>query len=262
MATGTTVIRGLRGSRLWLGRLRVVVAMPVILGRTLTVPVAVLLVLFVCHLFPFCAAGRRHCVLWFRLRRLRSFLDMSAFVQNHRRSRGDSAGMAELAPSEAELAELRRQMLAHAYTRVPPSDAEDVTQDALLRLVGDRRPTTEKLRTRGFRKLKDVHAERFRRRQNQFEADAEPLEEVAAEIAPQEAMINLIALEEQIAAEAGIEVLQYAKAKAAGLTNKELAADSGWDPNRVEAARKQLSRKSEAIARAIEGSEPLDRREA
>jgi len=75
-------------------------------------------------------------------------------------------------------------------------------------------------------------------------------------------MISIIALEEQIAAEAGIEVLQYAKSKAAGLTNKELAADSGWDPNRVEAARKQLSRKSEAIARAIEDSEPLDRREA
>jgi len=48
------VIGRLRGPRLWLGRLRVImaiVAMIVILRRTLAVPVAVLLVLFVWHFF-------------------------------------------------------------------------------------------------------------------------------------------------------------------------------------------------------------------
>jgi DNA-directed RNA polymerase specialized sigma24 family protein len=140
---------------------------------------------------------------------------------------------------------------------LPQADAEDVTQQALLRLVTHRRPSTISLRTRAHRKLKDVRAELFRDNQRKFDVAARPLPEAVEQADPDgEAIAGLIALEQQVHAVVGEDILIYARAKAKGLTNAEVAAELGWSAQQVEAARKQLSRKTASIAKLIEESTP------
>lgn len=165
--------------------------------------------------------------------------------------------MSSPAPSEEELEALRRRMVASAARHLPHADAEDATQQALLRVVSDRRPSAVPLRTRAHRKLKDVRAELFRDNQRKFEVAARPLPEADWQEDPNgEAIADLIALEQQVRGIAGEEVLAYALAKAKGLTNAEVAAELGWSSQQVEAARKQLSRKSAPLAKLIEESAP------
>jgi DNA-directed RNA polymerase specialized sigma24 family protein len=184
-------------------------------------------------------------------------LDMSTNVQNCLFLRGVPTEMSTPAPSEEELKELRRRMVTSAARYLPRADAEDVTQQALLRLVTDRRPSSVPLRTRAHRKLKDVRAELFRDNQRKFDVAARPLPEAVEQEDPEgQAIAGLIALEQEIRAVAGEEILIYARAKAKGLTNAEVAAELGWSPQQVEAARKQLSRKTAPLAKLIEESAP------
>jgi DNA-directed RNA polymerase specialized sigma24 family protein len=165
--------------------------------------------------------------------------------------------MSSPAPSEEELRELRRRMLASANRHLNFPDAEDATQEALLRVVKDRRPSAVPLSQRAFRKLKDTRAELFRSKQHKFDVAAAPLSEAEeADVDEAENIAGLLALEQQVIEIGGRDVLTYAMAKAEGLTNAEMVNELGWSPQRVDAARKKLSRKSPALANLMKQSRP------
>jgi DNA-directed RNA polymerase specialized sigma24 family protein len=162
------------------------------------------------------------------------------------------------APSNDELAKLRRQLVAKATRHLGHADGEEVTQEALLRLLGDRKPTELPLRPRAFRKLRDASAELLRNPKRRFEAECTPVSgtDHLPTQSPQEAALDLIAMRQQIIQIAGPDVWEYAQAKKEGRTAREMVDTLGWTPQRVEAAGRQLRRKSAAILRMIQESAP------
>jgi DNA-directed RNA polymerase specialized sigma24 family protein len=163
--------------------------------------------------------------------------------------------MSAAVPSDHELRELRRQMLASARRSLPDADAEDVTQEALLRLVQTSRPSEIPLRRRGFRKLKDARSEFLRSPKRLVEAETQPLVE-QRELACEDSALAVVGLEDLLESTAGADVSAYVRAKAAGLSDPEVAHHLGWDTKRVEAARKKYSRKQAILIKAMEDSGP------
>jgi DNA-directed RNA polymerase specialized sigma24 family protein len=180
--------------------------------------------------------------------------DMRVDVRKGAARRGVGTEMSSPA-SEGELDDLRRRMVASAARHLPHADAEDVTQEALLRLVRDSRPSTVPLSARAFRKLRDSRAELARNNQRKFEQGTLTPEEATGEAAERvEAMAALIGLEQIVTEVAGGEVMCYARLKTEGLSDAEIAAQPGWDARRVDAARKKLSRKKGQLAKLIKES--------
>jgi len=153
--------------------------------------------------------------------------------------------MAAPEPSRDELRQLRADLL-HGATRgrlyVPSADAEDVTQQALMKVV--REPPHDDappLIVRGRAALKRAKVDYLRKRTRVSEPVVQPLE-TAADIGAIDARILLVELEETLRREVGPDALEYAKARQDGLTEKDLAQQLGWTPQRAGAARKRLSR--------------------
>jgi DNA-directed RNA polymerase specialized sigma24 family protein len=235
-------------------------AVAVVVGGTLPMtfvigrPVAVLLVLFFHRSFLSVGAAWR-CRSSVPSPPLDSLIwTLRADVQKAAAFRGVPSEMADAAPSDDEFSHLRKQLLSSALRRHPHADAEDLTQEALLKLVSDRRPNEESLRTRAFRKLLDARSEFFRRPSHAFEAECAPILDQDAlpstkPQTPQEAREDLLAMAEVVTAIGGEDLWAYVLAKSEGYPNAELPGVLGWSQQRVEAARKKLTRKAEVILR-------------
>jgi DNA-directed RNA polymerase specialized sigma24 family protein len=156
-----------------------------------------------------------------------------------RRRRGK---MASTAFKEPDWEELRKRLLARAATGMPRADAEDVTQEALLRVLRDRRPSPLPIRQRAFRKLKDVRAERFRDPRRRADAEVVSLSELREARGREDVALALVELETSLGQEMGPDVLAYAQQKARGCTDTDIAAALSWSPQRVEAASRRLRR--------------------
>jgi len=160
--------------------------------------------------------------------------------------------MAAAAPSPQELEELRRQLRAYAASSLEPEDADDAVQTALLRVVADERPSELPFRQRAFRKLKDVRAEFFRRPQRAFNVAIQPLDEEQPGVAQPDSAIALLETLNLVESAVGPDVLAYARLKAIGSTDADIASQLGWTSKKVAAARKKLSRNRTQLAQLID----------
>jgi DNA-directed RNA polymerase specialized sigma24 family protein len=152
-------------------------------------------------------------------------------------------------PSEGELQDLRQRLLAAARRSVPADEAEDVTQEALLRVVRDH-PTgsAPPLIARARVKLRDARADYYRARKR-IPRPVAVLPEADSE--RQRALLELVELEDLVRQIAGDDVFQFCSWKAEGMTDAEIAAQPQWSAQRAAAARKQHARKLPSIAAAV-----------
>ncbi len=156
-------------------------------------------------------------------------------------------------PEPEQLRRLRERLLNSARgpgAHVPSRDAEDVVQNAMVRYLREPpkadSPSDE---IRAHVALRRERANYFRTRERKPEqlteepqtlrgaAATEPLGHVAAAVAI-----------EQIA---GADARRIAELRGEGHTLDDAARILHWDANRVEAARKQIERHKDAIARAL-----------
>lgn len=163
--------------------------------------------------------------------------------------------MAAAMPSERELRELRSRLRAYAARSLGPEDAEDAVQTALLRLVEDERPSETPFPRRAFRKLKDVRAEIFRRPQRAFDQAVRPLEE-QPDLGRDDQAIALLETADVVESALGSDVMAYAELKVMRCSDGDVAKQLGWTPQRVEAARKKLSRNSSRLAAIVNETLP------
>src|SRR4051794_22297001 len=159
--------------------------------------------------------------------------------------------MAAAAPSEQELEELRKRLRAYAARSLDAEDAEDAVQIALLRVVEDERPSEAPLRQRAFRKLKDVRAELFRRPQRAFDVAVHPLDE-QFDLAEPDPALAFFETSELVESIVGADVLAYVRLKAIGFSDADVAKELDWTPQKVDAARKKLSRNTARLAQLID----------
>jgi DNA-directed RNA polymerase specialized sigma24 family protein len=159
--------------------------------------------------------------------------------------------MPERKPSEGELQDLRERLLAAARRSVPVDEAEDVTQEALLRVVRDH-PTgpAPPLVARARVKLRDARADYYRTRKR-VPRPVEVLPETGAGSERQKALLEIVELEDLVRQIAGDDVFQFCSWKAEGMTDAEIAAQPHWSVQRAAAARKQHARKLPSIAEAV-----------
>jgi DNA-directed RNA polymerase specialized sigma24 family protein len=156
-------------------------------------------------------------------------------------------------PSNEELRALRTRLRhsAAAGGTVPAADVEDVAQEAMLKLVREeRREDAPSLVVRGFVALRQARAEYFRRRSRAKEPPLEALE-LHEEVGRADAEARLMELEDMLRALCGEDALEMARARQAGMTERELAEQPGWTPQRAGAARKRLKRAGDRLRSAL-----------
>lgn len=154
-------------------------------------------------------------------------------------------------PSDHELKALRLVMLKAA--RVAEADREDVVHEAMVRVLREEvRPSAPPLPARALSKLRDASIDLYRRQSRKKEPPLVVSLEACGEMACEDAAIKLAETSDMVRAIAGPDVLQYARWTAIGMTEREIAQQPGWSTKRAGAARRQLSRKTEALMRAYE----------
>lgn len=159
--------------------------------------------------------------------------------------------MASTAFKEPDWEELRKRLLARAATGMPRPDAEDVTQEALLRVLRDRRPSPLPIPQKAFRKLKDVRAERFRDPRRRADAEVVSLSELREARGREDTALALVELEASLEQAMDPDILAYARQKARGRTDADIAAALSWPPQRVEAASRKLRRNRSSLDEQI-----------
>jgi DNA-directed RNA polymerase specialized sigma24 family protein len=153
-----------------------------------------------------------------------------------------------------QLREIRVSLLASARggnASVPPRDAEDVVQDALLRFVREKpRPAAPAPRVRAHRALKDERAGYYRKRSGRPEVlSAEPVALLAGGREPDALFAQAAVAIEQIA---GADARALVELRGQRYSYEDCALELGWAPERVDAARKQIERHRKQIARALD----------
>jgi DNA-directed RNA polymerase specialized sigma24 family protein len=146
-------------------------------------------------------------------------------------------------PNQQELRELRDELLTAARTRLrtSPSDAEDVTQEALIRLVTeDVRENAPPLRVRGRRALKLAVSDLFRARRRAKEPPLQPIDDLPSEPTARDAGLGLVDLEDVLLRLGGHDALAFATYKRARMTEADIARLPGWNVQRAGRARKRL----------------------
>lgn len=153
--------------------------------------------------------------------------------------------MAVPEPTREQLEELRARLLRaapHGRVRIPTNDVEDVTQEALVKLVREKpKDNPPPLLVRGFTALRQAKVDYVRQRNRAKEPPLEALDD-HIEVGHPDAGLRLLELEEMVMWEAGPDALRFARARQAGMTEAELAAEPGWTPQRAGAARRRLQR--------------------
>lgn len=150
-------------------------------------------------------------------------------------------------PSDEELQALRERLFRNARVHLQSVDAEDITQEALLRVVRDHPAAggAPLLAVRAHVKLRDARSEFFRKR---VPTPVEVAEPSRTEVDHQAASMRLVEIEDVVRRIAGPDVLQYSRWKAERMTDADIAEQPGWNPRRAARARKQLARKRERLA--------------
>jgi DNA-directed RNA polymerase specialized sigma24 family protein len=144
-----------------------------------------------------------------------------------------------------ELAELRQRLHRAAGSGavpIPSADTEDVTQEAMLRLVQEEpREDAPPIAARAFRLLHQAKVDYLRRRNRVKEPKLEVLSDEHASPQP-DPELRLFELEDVICREVGEDALEAARARVVRETEKELGAREGWSAERAHAARRRLLR--------------------
>jgi DNA-directed RNA polymerase specialized sigma24 family protein len=150
-----------------------------------------------------------------------------------------------------ELAELWRRMHNSAGAGaipLPAADAEDVTQEAMLRLVQEEeREGAPPLIARGLRLLRQAKIEHVRRRNRAKEPKFHVVGDDEPEPSRLDAALRLVELEDVIRREVGEDGLEAARGRVARETETELGSRPGWTPERAHAARRRLLRGRERL---------------
>lgn len=158
--------------------------------------------------------------------------------------------MAVPEPTPEELQTLRNRLqraAGHGEVPIPRSDVEDVTQEALLRLVREQPDeSAPSLVVRGFVALRQAKVDYVRRRNRAKEPPLALLED-HAEVGSEDAELRLLELEETLRHEVGADALEVARARQVGMTEAELASQPGWTPQRAGAARRRLKRAADRL---------------
>jgi DNA-directed RNA polymerase specialized sigma24 family protein len=166
-------------------------------------------------------------------------------------------------PSDQEhLSRLRGRLLAStrgSTASVPPRDAEDVVQEAMIRLVREpARADAPSDEIRAHVALKRERANYYRRRARRPEQlAAEPIALLAGGSDADARLVQAAVAIEQIA---GRDTRLLAELRGQRYTYQDIASELGWSMRRVEAARKQLERHKDqiAVAAAIQLKEAPD----
>jgi DNA-directed RNA polymerase specialized sigma24 family protein len=157
-------------------------------------------------------------------------------------------------PPEPEQLRRLRQRLLHstrgASANVPSRDAEDVVQNAMIRYLREApRPAGPNEEIRAHVALKRERAKYYRTRERKPEAlTGEPTLKSAARGGGPGHVEAAVAIE-QIA---GADARRLAEVRGEGHTLSDAARVLHWDACRVEAARKQIERNKDRIARALD----------
>jgi DNA-directed RNA polymerase specialized sigma24 family protein len=156
-------------------------------------------------------------------------------------------------PESEQLRRLRERLLRStrgAAAHVPSRDAEDVVQNAMIRYLREPpRPDAPNEEIRAHVALKRERANYFRTRQRKPEQlTDEP------QLTPTAAAMRLRHIEAAVAIEqiAGADARRIAELRGEGHTLSDASRVLHWDANRVEAARKQIERHKDRIARALD----------
>jgi DNA-directed RNA polymerase specialized sigma24 family protein len=159
-------------------------------------------------------------------------------------------------PTHNDLAALRERMLPRARRGLQDADGEDLTQEALLRLVKEKPSNSPPpLDVRAAVKVRDVRAEFFRR-QDRIPQPVEALEPAGQVSGTQEAQLAVIELLDVVERIAGPDAVEYAIWKTQGMTDADVSSQPGWDDQRTARARKRLARQREKLANQILRDEP------
>lgn len=167
---------------------------------------------------------------------------------------------------------LRKSLLSRAERIVPLPDAEDVVQEALIKLLREEaRPDAPDVRVRAFRALRDTRVDYFRKEsrrqeklptvsiskvQTEVDRDEGGFPAQALEPVQRDSLLELVELFEAVEQIADPEILEYLKMKVERQTDGEIAQQSGWDNRRVARVRKRFQRKrTEIIEKLTNGSD-------
>jgi hypothetical protein len=126
-----------------------------------------------------------------------------------------------------------------------------VTQEAMLKVVSEeQRERAPSLIVRGFVALRQARAEYFRRRSRAKEPPLEALD-LHEEVGRVDAEARLMELEDLVRTECDEDALEFARARMVRSTERELAEEEGWTPQRAGAARKRLKRAGDRLRSAL-----------
>ena len=171
-------------------------------------------------------------------------------------------------PTRREFDDLWRALVGTARRQHVPAglDAEDLAAEAILRLVKDPAPASPvPIAQRGRRKLKDARAEIYRHRERRNEPvqiesidRARDREEAGEPLHPgrdddRYALAEALTTIRQTLDD---DVETYARCRMYNMTLEEIAALPGWNPRRVDRARKALKRATEPLVNLLIGPEP------
>ncbi len=132
-------------------------------------------------------------------------------------------------------------------------DAEDLVQDALLKVMRQGvRSGAPSLAVRAFVALRDRRSERARMAARRAFLDPMPRSALAErDVGVTESGYAVVEICEVLTAIAGADVMKFARLKAQGATEADIAEQPGWSPQRAAAARIRLGRKKAALAAAL-----------
>ncbi len=156
-------------------------------------------------------------------------------------------------PEPEQLRRLRQRLLNStrgAAAHIPSRDAEDVVQNAIIRYLREApRPDGPSEDIRAHVALRRERANYFRSSQRKpVQLTEEPQSLQGAPTTGQLGHVEAAVAIEQIA---GADARRIAELRAERHTLDDAARVLHWDANRVEAARKQIERHKDAIARAL-----------
>ncbi len=161
---------------------------------------------------------------------------------------------------EGGSAELRRELVARARARQPrirPGDEEDVVQEAMIKTWKEKPgPGAPDLAVRAGKALNDAAVENHRKHTRAtVPPDPASLEGLAERDDTEPGRLDgdfaLFELKETLRQTVGSDVIDWAEARMANMTEEDLGQETGWTPQRAAAASRQLRRKLDLMAETI-----------
>jgi DNA-directed RNA polymerase specialized sigma24 family protein len=158
---------------------------------------------------------------------------------------------------EDQLAALRQDILTAALRQMPGlrDAAEDVTQDALLKVMSERvGPESPPVKVRALRAMKDKRAEHFRREQKyDLHNPSELQATIEADGFAEDSAIAVITYMEALRRHLDPEAFDFFEMyKIRGLPAAEIAKLPGWDKKRVARVCRRVDRTLPVISKELQ----------